>query len=90
VTVEKAGRKWATLSNGHRIDLESLMGESTGYGVGSAGRCYVAKSDHDEECERDQLWSGLQKKINETSRRKSVTAGQVRRAAEVLGIELTN
>jgi len=45
VRVEKVGRKWATLSNGHRIDVSNLHGDCEGYS--SPGRAWPSQADHE-------------------------------------------
>jgi hypothetical protein len=54
VTVEKIGRKWATISNGYRIDLETLTADGGQYM--SPGACWTTKEEWEAATERHQAW----------------------------------
>lgn len=57
VTVTKVGRKWVYLSNGERINPETLWADGKGYG--SPGRCHASKEAHDAAVSLEKAWSSL-------------------------------
>lgn len=57
VTIEKVGRKWAHLINGHRIELENLIADGGGYS--SPGRCYMTREEVVEERKVNKLWQKI-------------------------------
>lgn len=61
VEVTKVGRKWAQLSNGHRIDVETMRVDGGGYT--SPGRCWVSREDYEREVLRNQAWRALRDAI---------------------------
>lgn len=62
VVVEKVGRKWASLSNRIRVDIETLIADGGDYP--SPGRAYLRKEDHEEEAALNADWAALRKKID--------------------------
>lgn len=61
VTVVSVGRKWATLSNRVRIDIETLRADAGGHP--SPGKCYTSQEVFDAEVLRDQVWQELQSRL---------------------------
>jgi len=57
ITVEKIGRKWATTSHRHRIDLVTLRADGGGWD--SPGRAYLSRAEHETEQARHAAWSGF-------------------------------
>lgn len=58
VEVMKVARKWATLSNGDRIDVVSM--EADGRGYGSPGHAWNSKGDYDADVEHRSAWAKFQ------------------------------
>lgn len=84
-TVKKVGRKWAALSNGYRIDVQSLQADGAGYN--SPGRAYPDRNAYEAEAERQRLWSVLRRRIDQTYRvPDGVTAEQIKIAAASIGL----
>ncbi len=87
VTIEKVGRKWITLSNGHRIDKESMRADGDGYA--SPGCCYMSETEYQVAKMRAFLWSDLRRKVEFGAVPNGVTIADIREAARLLRIELT-
>ena len=66
VTVTKVGRKWATISNGLRIDLATW--EADGDEYISPGVCYKSKDDYDARCRLRESWDRVRTCIARTYR----------------------
>lgn len=62
VTVEKVGRVWVQLSNGHRIDKESMVADGGIYS--SPGVCYLTEGDHKARLELCAVWRAFAEKIS--------------------------
>lgn len=69
-TVAKVGRRWATLSNGYRIDLQNAcrpFGECSfsvdGAGFSSPGTCWLTRDDYVRHQECARLWCSLTSEI---------------------------
>ena len=54
VIVTKIGHKWATLENGHRIDLKTMIANGGNYS--SPGRCYLSHEDYDRLSRARDAW----------------------------------
>lgn len=54
VEVLKVGRKWATLSNGHRIAIDSFIADGGKYS--SPGRCYESKEQYTSIRRLNMAW----------------------------------
>lgn len=85
VTVEKIGRKWASISHGRRIDLEDWRVDGGQYS--SPGRCYSSKEAWDAERARNMIWRTLRDNIDHTPP-EGITTDAIRQAAALLGIQL--
>ena len=87
VTVEKVGRVWLTLSNGHRVDKVTLKADAGGFV--SPGTCWLRKEAY-EHCVRLELaWGSLQRKVRETwSIPDDVTLEDIKAAAMYLKMEI--
>lgn len=85
VTITKVGRKWATLSNQHRIDKATLRADGGGYV--SPGCCYLSKEQHDQEVRASSVFSELRNRLS-FSPSHGVTEEDIRQAAKLLRIKL--
>jgi len=87
VVVNKVGRGWAELSNGHRINIQTLAADGRGYSA--PGYCYASQEIYEAEMARYGLWRQLTSELSRTyTPPKSVDAAAIRAAAKQLGIEL--
>ena len=85
VFVVKVGRKWATLSNGHRIDLNTMVAD--GGDCSPPGICYESKEVYDQEIAVNAAWSALGRIIRDyTGKPKDLTLEKIAQAREILGI----
>lgn len=62
VTVTRIGRKWITLSNYHRMDIETW--DADGGGFSSPGRCYVSEEAYRYECAMTEKWGDLRRLVS--------------------------
>jgi hypothetical protein len=85
VTVTKVGRKWATLDNGHRIDVETWQAD--GGDCSSPGKCYPDRAAWENEQDRQAAWNVLRRAVGDTWRPPAgVTVEGVVEAMRLLGI----
>jgi len=61
VVVEKLGRKWITLSNSYRIDINTLQADGKGYS--SPGQCYLSHHEFMNHIKKQKLWNKLKNLI---------------------------
>ncbi len=61
VTVEKIGRKWASIGRRGRINLETLAVDGGEYS--SPGQCYEDRAAYETKVELQAAWSSLQNKF---------------------------
>ena len=66
VSVVKLGRRWQTLSNGYRIDRDTLEADAGQYM--SPGRCYANRETYLDSIACQEAWCRLQAKIGRTYR----------------------
>jgi hypothetical protein len=89
VTVEKVGRRWATMSRGcGRVDINTLIVDGAGYS--SPGRCYLSREEWESRRRADAAWKALCRHM-ERARWKApdhLNAADIAKAAEALGITL--
>jgi len=64
VTVQKVGRKWATLSNRHRIGIEDWIADGGQYV--SPGCCYENQEEYKAEIELCNAWRDFTTQIGRT------------------------
>lgn len=83
VTVTKVGRKWATLSNDHRIDLETHRADGGGYQ--SPGRTYPSEAAY--VAEQITKLNKLKERMGWTAP-KGVKIQDVYEAARLLGLPM--
>ena len=86
VIVTKVGRKWATLSNNYRIDLQTWIADGAGYV--SPGSCYASKEEYEEDVKLFVDWSNLRFAIERMRQRpEGVTTETIGKIRELLGID---
>ena len=85
VTVTKVGRKWATLDNYNRVDMETM--EIDGGGYSSPGTCYLDRKVYEEQCRADKLLTKFYRKLGYYVKQ-GVTAEDILQAAKLLRIEI--
>lgn len=61
VTVEKIGRKWASIGRRGRINLETLAVDGGGYS--SPGQCYEDRAVYEAKVALQAAWSSFQNKV---------------------------
>lgn len=61
VSISKVGRKWATLDNDSKMDLQTL--DIDGGGYSSPGKCYLSEQEYIEYKEKKDYWLRLRNKI---------------------------
>lgn len=85
VTIEKIGRKWATLSKHYgRIDLATLQVDGGDYS--SPGRCWVSEEAHTQFVAATKEWREFCQLIWGYSPPASLTADKIREARKILGL----
>lgn len=84
VAVKKIGRRWATLDNNHRIDIETMQADGNGYS--SPGMCYLSKVAYEKEIEADSAWKELNGHLT-ISRPKHLNAEQIRVMIKIINGE---
>jgi hypothetical protein len=85
VTVTKVGRKWAELSNRHRIDLETMIADGKEYT--SPGRCWVTETHYAATVLTGNAFTNLKNKMAFRPA-DGVTIQDIYEAAKLLRIEL--
>ena len=83
-TIEKIGRKWATLNRGYRCDLSTLMLDRGGY---SPKQLYVNRSKFEGEQALRLAWWEFSRRLPSTTPPKGVTLETIAQAEVLLGIE---
>lgn len=88
VTLEKVGRVWLTLSNGHRVDkltLKAFAGEWT-----SPGTCWPSKAEYDKTVRLQTAWESLRRQLCNSwgGVPNNVTVEDIKAAAMYLKLEI--
>jgi hypothetical protein len=85
VVVKKVGRKWATLQDGERIDLQTLHMDGGGYT--SPGTCWLSRELYEAEMARVDAWDVLRMYMHRTMWRlpDNMTLEQIRQVADIIG-----
>ena len=86
VKVLNVGRKWATLSNRYRIDLETYCADGGNYI--SPGKAWNSKLEHDDSVVRDKMWLLFRILVSAVRIDNDLTIEQIVKAADALGIDL--
>jgi hypothetical protein len=88
VTVTKVGRRWATLSNGYRLDLTSENWRSLyGEGYSSPGSLWDSEDQYLEYIEVQRIIRKIEKHFSFNSKAQTVSLANAREAARLLGVE---
>jgi hypothetical protein len=61
-TVEKIGRKWATLSNGHRIGLSDWIADGAGYSP--PGKAWASEQSWRDQVELRAFWADTFRRLS--------------------------
>jgi hypothetical protein len=64
VTIKTIGRCWAKLSNGYRIDIDTLDVDG-GPGFNSPGRCWLSQHDYEQHTACAKAWDELKKFVRD-------------------------
>lgn len=83
VTITKVGRKWLQLSNGCRIDAETLIADGGKYS--SPGTCYKDRAAREAVVAAQAAWSSLRHRMGYTVPA-GVTAEHIVHARRLLGL----
>jgi hypothetical protein len=88
VTVEKVGRKWATLANNAgRINVKTL--QMDGGGCHYPGRCYPSQAEWEESVRLDDAWGLFRKAVDRSwAAPDGITVEAIDAAAKALGFSL--
>lgn len=65
ITVVNVGRKWATLSNRLRVDVQTGAVEPQKYGYTIPGVYLENKAEYLEFLEKSKLWDAIRRKVEE-------------------------
>jgi hypothetical protein len=89
VTVTKTGRRWATLSNGYRLDLTSENWRDVyGEGYSSPGRLWDSEDQYLEYIEVQRIIREIEKQLSPFNGKvHTVSLANAREAARLLGLE---
>ena len=83
VTVEKIGRKWAQISNGYRIGVETWMADGGQYM--SPGSCWESEEAWKSEAERRNAWAQFRDVVDRSySAPDSLTRQQIEELTRLL------
>jgi hypothetical protein len=83
VTITKVGRKWLQLSNGFRVDAQTLIADGGKYS--SPGTCYKDRAAREAVVAAEAAWSSLRHRMGCTVP-KGVSAQDIAHAARLLGL----
>ena len=88
-TITKIGRRWITL-NRNEGRFDAATGYLDGAGYASPWRVYIDRKTYEEEKEVSDLWGRFYREVTHMGWNKplGMTAGNIRAAAALLGIEL--
>lgn len=87
VTVEKIGRKWATLTDGDRVSIESL--DMDGGQYSSPGRCYLSREEWARSEEVRLAWVRFSDSVHSRyAPPTGVTAEAIRSVSMILKLEV--
>ena len=86
VTVDSVGRKWATLSNGYRVSLETGEFEPQNHGYSNPGVLYESESAFLVEDALTRAWSSLVRDLQVAKRPEGISLEVIGRVREALGL----
>ncbi len=84
VTVTKVGRKWATLSNGQRIDIETLAVDGGQYV--SPGQCYESQHVYEQAMALHIAWQKFTRDVRDMQRPAHMTIEKIAEIRALLSI----
>ncbi len=84
VTVTKVGRKWATLSNGLRIDIETLAADGGQYV--SPGQCYESRQVYEQAIALHIAWQKFRADVRDMQRPAHMTIEKIAEIRSLLSI----
>ncbi len=85
VEITKVGRKWLTLKDNDRVDVETMRIDGGQYSY--RGRAYLTKEEHDAELALNAAWRDFYKALPQYGGvPDGVTIDAIRKAREVLGL----
>lgn len=84
VTVTKVGRKWATLSNGNRIDIGTLVADGGQYV--SPGQCYESQQVYEQAMALHLAWQKLTRDVRDMQRPAHMTIEKIAEIRTLLSI----
>lgn len=85
VGVTKVGRKWAQLSNHHRIDVQTLVADAGEFS--SPGTCYRDQAEYEAAAALERAWSRLRQDISLAYQRpEQVSLENIEAARSLLGL----
>ena len=85
VQVEKIGRRWAALSTGRRIDVETMWAD--GGEFSSPGMCWMSKEAYEAHHARALAWGRLATALRNLSPPAGVTADDIAAARKLLRLD---
>lgn len=81
--IQGLGRKWATLDNGERINISTLLADGGQYF--SPGRCYLSKEAYEAELAVCKAWNEFRNTVSRCySPPEAVTLNQIHNAHRAL------
>jgi hypothetical protein len=83
VTVEKVGRRWATLNIRLRCDASGCV---DGGQYSSPGHCYVSREAYELKMFRIGAWQGFKRSLERATMPDHLTTDELTQIAEQLGI----
>ncbi len=84
VSITKIGRKWATLSNGHRIDIESMAVDGGGYNP--PGECYESQQAYEQAIALLVAWQKFTRDVRDMQRPTHMTIEKIAQVRALLSI----
>lgn len=85
VSVTKVGRKWVTLDNGHRIDLETWTAD--GGNFMSPGTCWLSREAWERNTVLVQSWERLRRDASNLWRPpRDMTVERIAQVRDLLGL----
>jgi len=89
VAIKTVGRKWLTLENGYRADVETLFVDGDGRGYTHPAVCYIDKQAYDEAKALEHAWLRFRTSIAANGSRvpKGVTREAIQAARTALRMD---
>lgn len=84
VTVEKIGRKYATIDHGRRVNLETMFIDCGHFTPDE--RCYLSAEDRQNELDLEAAWHRLSDAVRRRHRSPTSNIDSIRQAAVLLNL----